>query len=59
LPFFLAAAGHEAPPQEVLAGLQLTAHFLDQWVLAPHGRILPEARQRLTEMAARTLRESA
>jgi DNA repair protein RecO (recombination protein O) len=59
LPSFLVAAAAEVPPREVLAGLQLTAHFLDQWVLAPHGRAVPEARQRLTEMAARSLRESA
>ena len=59
LPGFLARAADEVSPRECLAGLQLTAHFLDHWVLAPHGRSLPEARQRLTEMAARAARESA
>ena len=59
LPGFLAAGAEEVSARELVAGLQLTAHFLDQWVLAPHGRLLPEARRRLTEMAARTSRESA
>jgi DNA repair protein RecO (recombination protein O) len=54
LPAFLLGrqAGH-ASPADLLAGLQLTAHFLDQWVLAPHGKTMPEARGRLTDLAVR------
>jgi DNA repair protein RecO (recombination protein O) len=36
------------------AGLELTAHFLAQWVLGPHHKTMPEARHRLMELAART-----
>jgi len=32
----------------------LTAHFLSQWVLAPHDKTMPEARIRLTDLAVRT-----
>jgi len=35
--------------REVLDGLQLTGYFLDHWLLAPHNRKLPAARQRLAE----------
>jgi hypothetical protein len=31
----------------------LTAHFFDLWVLAPHGKLMPEARGRLTDLAVR------
>ena len=44
---------------DLLAGLQLTAHFLDQWLLMPHDKMMPEARQRLTHLAARAAAESA
>jgi DNA repair protein RecO (recombination protein O) len=57
LPAFLGGAG--APSSDdIVAGLTLTAHFLDQSVLLPHGRNLPEARRRLTEFAARAAKES-
>jgi DNA repair protein RecO (recombination protein O) len=34
---------------EILAGMQLTGYFLDHWLLTPHRRKLPAARQRLIE----------
>jgi DNA repair protein RecO (recombination protein O) len=36
--------------QETLEGLVLCGYFLDHWLLAPHGRKLPAARRRLTEI---------
>lgn len=60
LPAFLSASQADTPRvEEVLAGLVLTAHFLEQSVLAPHGKPLPEARRRLTDLAAREWSESA
>jgi DNA repair protein RecO (recombination protein O) len=59
LPAFLRNGGRaESSAQDILDGLKLTAHFLEQSVLLPHGHGLPEARQRLSEFAARALRES-
>jgi DNA repair protein RecO (recombination protein O) len=57
LPSFLLgrqAGGTEAA--DLLAGLRLTQHFLEQWVLTPHDKFLPEARARLGELAARGTR---
>ncbi len=56
--FLLGRQAGEARPEDLLAGLKLTAHFLEQWVLTPHGKTLPEARARLTDLAARAI-ESA
>ncbi len=36
--------------QETLAGLRVSGYFLDAWLLAPHGKKLPAARQRLAQM---------
>jgi DNA repair protein RecO (recombination protein O) len=52
--FLLGRQAGEANLRDVVAGLELTAHFLAQWVLAPHHKMMPEARHRLTELAART-----
>jgi len=52
LPAFLldtAASGPTA--QEIAAGLALTGHFLLVRVLAPHGKDMPPARQRLDALA--------
>jgi DNA repair protein RecO (recombination protein O) len=57
--FLLGRQAGEAGAQEILAGLELTGHFLHQWVLAPHDKKMPDARQRLTELAARVRPESA
>ncbi len=52
LPAFLRGDGDSAP-DDVVAGLQLTAHFLDHRVLVPHGKTLPDARRRLQDLAGR------
>jgi DNA repair protein RecO (recombination protein O) len=51
--FLLGRQAGEAGAADLLAGLQLTAHFLEQWVLTPHDRTMPDARIRLTDLAAR------
>jgi DNA repair protein RecO (recombination protein O) len=51
--FLLGRQAGDPNPRDVLAGLELTAHFLTQWVLAPHHKTIPDARNRLTELAAR------
>jgi DNA repair protein RecO (recombination protein O) len=51
--FLLGRQAGEASAADLLAGLQLTAHFFDLWVLAPHGKLMPEARGRLTDLAVR------
>jgi DNA repair protein RecO (recombination protein O) len=56
--FLLGRQAGEASAGDLLAGLQLTAHFLEQWVLTPHDRATPEARVRLTDLAARAMSES-
>ncbi len=54
LPQFLLASQNAIPtPADIVAGLHLTAHFLAERVLQPHGKELPPARLRLQEMAAR------
>lgn len=53
LPGFL--NGGTAPtPAELLAGLELTGHFLARHVLEPHNRRLPAARTRLVDLIARS-----
>jgi DNA repair protein RecO (recombination protein O) len=52
--FLLGRQAGEGTPRDALMGLELTAHFLAQWVLAPHHKTIPEARNRLTQFAART-----
>jgi len=56
--FLLGRQAGEASAADLLAGLQLTAHFLEQWVLTPHDRTMPEARIRLSDLAARAMTES-
>ena len=57
--FLLGRQAGEPRAADLLAGLQLTAHFLDQWLLMPHDKMMPEARTRLTDLAARAATESA
>ncbi len=45
-PFLLGSQAIPASMDEIREGLRLTGHFLDNWVLAPHGLTLPDARQR-------------
>ena len=52
--FLLGRQAGGGTPRDALMGLELTAHFLAQWVLAPHHKTIPEARSRLTQFAART-----
>jgi DNA repair protein RecO (recombination protein O) len=59
LPAFLRGGAHGEPNgQDLLAGLTLTAHFLQEWVLTPHQKTIPEARRRLHDLAARDTHES-
>lgn len=59
LPPFLLGRQEAAPSaNDLLAGLTLTAHFLDHFVLAAHGKAIPEARRRLLDLAARAANES-
>jgi DNA repair protein RecO (recombination protein O) len=56
LPAFLLDTDADEPtPNELVAGLSLTGHFLQERVLAPHGKEMPPARLRLESFA----RESA
>jgi DNA repair protein RecO (recombination protein O) len=57
-PFLLGRQAGDPGAADLLAGLQLTAHFLDQWLLMPHDKTMPEPRQRLTDLAARAATES-
>jgi DNA repair protein RecO (recombination protein O) len=57
--FLLGRQAGEAKVKDILAGLELTAHFLDHWVLSPHDKKMPDARHRLTQLAARAAPESA
>jgi DNA repair protein RecO (recombination protein O) len=59
LPSFLRGGAHDdATSEDLHAGLALTAHFLQNRVLTPHLKTMPEARQRLIDLAARSARES-
>lgn len=51
--FLLGRQAGEPDPADLLSGLRLTGHFLEQRVLLAHDRQMPEARRRLTEFAAR------
>ncbi|HEX3945880.1 MAG TPA: DNA repair protein RecO [Rhizomicrobium sp.] len=54
LPVFLLGSQNAGPSvSEMLEGLKLTAYFLLERVLQPHGKDLPQARIRLQELAAR------
>jgi DNA repair protein RecO (recombination protein O) len=54
LPAFLLGTQNATPvAADVLAGLRLTGHFLEERVLRPHGREMPAARLRLDELAGR------
>ncbi|HYM18620.1 MAG TPA: DNA repair protein RecO [Micropepsaceae bacterium] len=57
--FLLGRQAGDATMRDILAGLELTAHFLSQWVLVPHDKKMPDARLRLTQLASRATPESA
>jgi DNA repair protein RecO (recombination protein O) len=49
--FLLGRQAGDPTPADLAQGLALTAHFLDLWVLAPHQKRIPDARQRLADIA--------
>lgn len=53
LPRFLVEEGAPATPEDWVAGLLLTGHFLERDVLAPQGLALPQPRDRLLELLGR------
>lgn len=54
LPQFLIGGTAENPPMtDISAGLQMSGHFLQRWVLQPCGKEIPFARQRLADLAGR------
>jgi DNA repair protein RecO (recombination protein O) len=52
-PFLLGSQNADPSSADVVAGLKLTAYFLLDRVLQPHGKELPQARIRFQELAAR------
>jgi len=52
-PFLLGSQNAEPSAGDILAGLKLTAYFLLDRALQPHGKDSPQARLRLTELAQR------
>jgi DNA repair protein RecO (recombination protein O) len=55
LPRFLGAPVEDAvpEPEDVLAGVTLTGHFLDSRVFVPHDRAMPPARARFVDLLGR------
>jgi DNA repair protein RecO (recombination protein O) len=53
LPAFLQDDAAPAAEEDIVAGFALTGHFLERDVLAPHGFVLPQARERLIALLAR------
>jgi DNA repair protein RecO (recombination protein O) len=54
-PFLTKGRQGAARPEDVLAGLELTGHFLEARVLGPRGDKMPEARLRLRDLLAKRL----
>ncbi|HZP08468.1 DNA repair protein RecO [Methyloceanibacter sp.] len=54
LPAFLLDEDAAASDADILSGLALTGHFLERDVLAPHGLLMPQARDRLISLLGRT-----
>lgn len=53
LPQFLLGTQNAVSMKDIATGLRLTAYFLAERVLIPHGKTLPQARLRLDELAVR------
>ena len=50
LPSFLLQSGAESVSTiDIESGFEITGHFLERWVLVPHGAALPPARHRLLD----------
>ena len=59
LPEFLKPGGdRDGAPQEVLKGLKMTGHFLENWVFAHHSKGVPEPRLRFEGLFAKTMDDS-
>lgn len=56
--FLLGSQNAEVDAADIIAGLALTGHFLQERVLRPHGKALPSARLRLDALAAHEITES-
>ncbi len=56
LPAFLLDEQAAASEADILSGLALTGHFLERDVLAPHGLLMPQARDRLISLLGRPRR---
>ena len=54
LPAFLLDAAAPASEIDILSGLALTGHFLERDMLEPHGLSMPQARERLIQILARS-----
>lgn len=54
LPAFLLDDEAAASDADILSGLALTGHFLERDVLAPHGLVMPQARERLISLLGRS-----
>ncbi|HJW40364.1 MAG TPA: DNA repair protein RecO [Rhizomicrobium sp.] len=52
-PFLLGTQNATPDAADIAAGLKLTEHFLVDRVLAPHDKEMPQARQRLDDLAGR------
>ncbi len=58
-PFLLGSQAQPPTESDLQAGLALTAHFIELWVLAPHNKALPEARAQLAGHSRHAHAESA
>ena len=52
LPHFL-LGGSATTPEDLVSGLHLTGYFIDRYILAPHGRAMPDARMRLVQRVSK------
>jgi DNA repair protein RecO (recombination protein O) len=59
LPAFLLDESAPASDADIVAGLVLTGYFFERDVLAPHGLILPQARERLIALLSRSPKSAA
>ncbi len=56
LPEFLKPGGiRDGQPDDVLKGLKMTGHFLENWVFTHHTKGVPEARLRFESLFAKTI----
>lgn len=53
LPQFLLSPDNPVTTTDIASGLELTGHFLNERILQPRGKALPEARLRLNEISSK------